>query len=187
MAEQIAENFENLMKKGFISTLILLVLENKSSHGYEIGKFIKERTLGIWDLPSSTIYTILKDMTEKGLLDFQVSREEGRERKVYRIMPKGLKTLKMILQKHQVIKDTFNSLKVAMLNENSKETPRFYPQLMPAILIERLDKKTDEEKLEFLEFQKKGISMEITRLNWLLKKIDEIILKLKKKVEETAS
>ncbi|MHA1805215.1 MAG: PadR family transcriptional regulator [Promethearchaeota archaeon] len=183
MAEQIAENFENLMKKGFISTLILLVLENKASHGYEIGKFIKERTLGIWDLPSSTIYTILKDMTEKGLLDYHVSREEGRERKVYKITPKGLKTLKMILQKHQIIKDTFTSLKAAMLDDEAKVPLKFFPKLMPALLIERLDKKTDEEKLEFLEVQKRGLSMEITRLNWLLKKIDEIIEKLKKKME----
>ena len=65
MAEKIAEKFENAMKTGFISSLILIVLERKPSYGYKIGKEIEERTLGIWNPPSSTMYTVLKDMTKK--------------------------------------------------------------------------------------------------------------------------
>ena len=64
MAEKIAEEYESAMKKGFISSLILLVLENSPSYGYKISKEINKRTLGLWNPPSSTMYTILKNLTE---------------------------------------------------------------------------------------------------------------------------
>ena len=47
MVEEISDKFERAMKKGFISTLVLLVLENKPTHGYQIIKEIEERTLGM--------------------------------------------------------------------------------------------------------------------------------------------
>ena len=65
MAEKIAEKFESSMKTGFISSLILIVLEKNPSYGYKIGKEIEKRTLGIWNPPSSTMYTVLKDMKKK--------------------------------------------------------------------------------------------------------------------------
>ena len=72
MEEKIAKQFENAMKTGFISSLILNVLEKNPSYGYKIGKDIEKRTLGIWDPPSSTMYTVLKDMTKKQLISFRV-------------------------------------------------------------------------------------------------------------------
>ena len=88
MAEKIAEKFENAMKTGFISALILIVLEKNPSYGYIIGKEIEKRTLGIWDPPSSTIYTVLKYMTEKKLIAFTEKQVEGRNRKIYEVMMK---------------------------------------------------------------------------------------------------
>ena len=72
MAEKIAEKFENAMKTGFISALILIVLEKNPSYGYKVGKEIEKRTLGLWDPPTSTIYTVLKVMTEKGMIKFNL-------------------------------------------------------------------------------------------------------------------
>ena len=56
------------MKKGFISTQILLILEKEPCHGYKIGKAIEERTLGVWTPPASTLYTVLNYMHEHELI-----------------------------------------------------------------------------------------------------------------------
>ena len=96
MAEEIAEKFENAMKIGFISALILIVLEKNPSYGYKICKQIEERTLGIWNPPSSTMYTALRDMTRKGLIDFSEKQVEGRNRKIYAVTPRGKETLKIM-------------------------------------------------------------------------------------------
>ena len=68
MVENIAGKFEKAMKKGFISTLALMVLENEPMHGRQIKKAIEDRTFGGWEPTDSTIYTILKDLREKNLI-----------------------------------------------------------------------------------------------------------------------
>ena len=68
MAEEIADNFEKAMKKGFLGTFILMVLEVEPSHGYKIGKAIEEQTLGVWEPPASTLYTVLNNLVEQGLI-----------------------------------------------------------------------------------------------------------------------
>ena len=83
IAEKIADKFKNAMKTGFISSLILIVLEKNPSYGYKIGKEIEKRTLGIWNPPSSTMYTVLKGMTTKQLITFKEQQVEGRNRKIY--------------------------------------------------------------------------------------------------------
>ena len=56
MAEEIAENFEKAMKKGFLGTFILMLLENEPCHGYKIGKAIEEQTLGVWENSQSLFW-----------------------------------------------------------------------------------------------------------------------------------
>ncbi|MFX1448899.1 MAG: PadR family transcriptional regulator, partial [Promethearchaeota archaeon] len=68
MVENIAVKFEKAMKKGFISTLTLMVLEKEPMHGRQIKKAIEDRTFGGWEPTDSTIYTILKDLREKNLI-----------------------------------------------------------------------------------------------------------------------
>jgi len=93
MSERIAEKFENAIKTGFYTSLILIVLEKNPSYGYKIGKEIEKRSLGIWDPPSSTMYTVLKDMTNIGLITYTEEVVDGRNRKVYQITQKGQATL----------------------------------------------------------------------------------------------
>lgn len=184
MAEKIAEKFETAMKTGFISALILIVLEKDPSYGYKIGKEIEKRTLGIWDPPSSTMYTVLKGMTDKGLITYTEEQVEGRNRKIYQVTPKGNATLKLMLEKQNIIEESIETLKTAMLGDEKGEIPKGFHKHGPFnIILDRLDEKSDEEKLEFLKLQKLRISQDITRLNTRLKKIKDSIVQLREKVK----
>lgn len=184
MAEKIAEKFETAMKTGFISALILIVLEKNPSYGYKIGKEIEKRTLGIWDPPSSTMYTVLKGMTDKGLITYTEEQVEGRNRKIYQVTPKGNVTLKLMLEKQNIIEESIETLKIAMLGNEKGEIPKGFHKHGPFnIILDRLDEKSDEEKLEFLKLQKMRISQDIMRLNTRLKKIEDSIIQLREKLK----
>lgn len=182
MVEEIAEEFENAMKKGFISALILVVLQKGPSYGYKIGKEIETRTLGIFKPPSSTMYTVLKNMLEKGLVQFIEEQIEGRTRKVYQITPKGETVLKMMLEKQRVLEDSIKTLITAMLdNEESFVSQKFQKFNPITLMLARLDEKSNNEKLQFLELQKLRISRDIRRLNRQKQRIEEILKHLKVK------
>ena len=101
MVEEIAGKFEKAMKKGFISTLVLMVLENESMHGRQIKKAIEERTLGFWIPPDSTIYTILKDLREKNLISSIQTPDTDEKTITYEITEDGKNTLKIMIKKEQ--------------------------------------------------------------------------------------
>jgi len=183
MAEKIAEKFESSMKTGFISALILIVLEKDPSYGYKISKEIEKRTLGIWDIPSSTMYTVLKDMTKKQLIAYQEEQVEGRNRKIYEITPKGQSTLRIMLEKKNLIENSFETLKTAMLGEEKAALPKDIHKLHPFnLILNRFDEKSGQEQLEFLELQRVRISRDIKNLSEQLKRINERIDRLKRKI-----
>ena len=183
-AEKIAEKFENAMKAGFISSLILIVLEKNPSYGYKIGKEIEKRTLGIWDPPSSTLYTVLKDMTKKQLITYKEQQVEGRNRKIYEITPKGEATLKLMLEKHKVIEESFETLKTAFLGDEKGVLPKGFHKIGPLkLMLTRLDEKSDKEQLEFLELQKLRTHQDMEKLQEHSLRIEEKIDKLKEKLK----
>jgi DNA-binding PadR family transcriptional regulator len=127
---------------------------------------------------------VLKDMTKKNLITYKEEQFEGRNRKIYEITPKGQQTLRIILEKKNIIEDSFETLKTAMLGEEKynilKDIQKFGP-LNP--IFTRLDEKTDQEQLEFLEIQRIRISRDIKMYNEQSQRIDEIIGKLKRKMK----
>ena len=183
MAERYTEKFESAMKNGFIASLILIVLEKNPSYGYKIAKEIEKRTLGLWDIPSSTLYTVLKDMTEKQLITFEEEQVEGRNRKVYEITLKGQSTLRLMLEKKSLIESSFEALRTAMLGEDKVTLPENMRKLHPLnLILKRLDERSEEEQLEFLEVQKSMITKNIERHKEQLQRIDDRIENLKRKV-----
>jgi len=182
MVEEITKNFEKAMKKGFISALILLILEKNPSYGYKISKDITNRTLGIWTPPASTMYTVLKEMTKNGLITYIEQQEEGRTRKVYEVTKKGEETLKLMLEKQQIINESIETLMAATIGLDKKLSGHFYPKYGPFnFFFEKIEEKSEEEKLKLLEFHKVKLSQKINRLNKQYQKIEEVILQLKHK------
>ncbi len=84
-----------------IKVLILYYLSLKSTHGYEIQKFIQINHMDSWTkIQSGSIYYALAKLEKEGLI--RLIREEGKgskARKIYEITSKGLEELKVLVRK----------------------------------------------------------------------------------------
>jgi len=79
---------------GNVETLLLAILESGPSYGYAIVQDLNTRAQGLLGLGEGTIYPVLHRMEEKELINATWrTAESGRERKYYRLTPKGRKAL----------------------------------------------------------------------------------------------
>ncbi|MBY9016010.1 MAG: PadR family transcriptional regulator [Candidatus Lokiarchaeota archaeon] len=180
MVEIIAGKFEKAMKKGFISTLILMVLEKEPMHGRQIKKAIEERTFGGWEPTDSTIYTILKDLREKNLI--VPTNIPGTDEKTiaYEITDDGKNTLGIMMKKEQEIRESMRSIITSTFGIKDElsgtELNEFFEQRSP---FARVAHNPDEiETLQILEFQKTFLKKRVEILNQKLQKIEDKITKL---------
>jgi hypothetical protein len=91
-----------------------------------------------------------------------------------------------MLEKKNIIEHSFETLKTAMLGEDSEEHRSKFHKFGPLdLILTRLDEKTETEQLEFLELQKLVITRDIRRHKEMIRRIDEIITKLKKRITNT--
>jgi transcriptional regulator len=81
------------LKKGNAELLILALLEEKSRHGYEIGKLIAERSEGIVRFHVASLYPLLYRLERRGWLKGEWEPAGGRRRRFYRLTAIGRKTL----------------------------------------------------------------------------------------------
>ena len=178
MVEVIAEKFEKAMKKGFISTLTLMVLEKESMHGRQIKKAIEERTFGCWEPTDSTIYTILKDLREKNLIRSIQTPDTDEKTITYEITEDGKNTLEIMIKKEQEIRESMRSIltstfgiKDELSSSELKELPSFTKMM----------NKPEMETLQVLEFQRTFLKKRVEILNHKLQKIEDKISKLEDK------
>ena len=79
---------------GNVEALLLAILESGPSYGYAIVKDLNERAEGILKLGEGTIYPVLHRMEDKKLIAAKWRlAQNGRQRKYYRLTPKGRKAL----------------------------------------------------------------------------------------------
>ncbi len=79
---------------GNVEALLLAILESGPSYGYAIVKELNKRAEGILQLGEGTIYPVLHRMEDKKLIAAKWRlAENGRQRKYYRLVPKGRKAL----------------------------------------------------------------------------------------------
>ena len=178
MVEVIAEKFEKAMKKGFISTLTLMVLEKEPMHGRQIKKAIEERTFGCWEPTDSTIYTILKDLREKNLIRSIQTPDTDEKTITYEITEDGKNTLEIMIKKEQEIRESMRSIltstfgiKDELSSSELKELPSFTKMM----------NKPEMETLQVLEFQRTFLKKRVEILNHKLQKIEDKISKLEDK------
>jgi len=81
------------LKKGNAELLILALLEEKSHHGYEIGKLIAERSEGIVRFHVASLYPLLYRLERRGWVKGEWEPAGGRRRRFYRLTSTGRKTL----------------------------------------------------------------------------------------------
>ncbi|MBD3256065.1 MAG: hypothetical protein GF383_13295 [Candidatus Lokiarchaeota archaeon] len=190
--EEIVETFTNTMKKGYMSGLILMILEKEPSHGYQIKNDIKEFTKGVWNPTSSTIYMLLGSLQNKELVAFKEEViESGRAKKIYQITEKGKQTLKMLLQEQSAMFESIKSILLSTLEMVDATDESFVKTIedliyFPFFNLAGNDKKESmaklplEEQIDELELFK---AIYQTRLNLITKnieKIDSMLSKLKR-------
>ena len=177
----IADAIEQSMKKGHISTLILLALEKSPSHGYSLMQTITEDTYGVWNPTASSLYPHLSSLTEKGLIEFTTEMEGKREKKVYEITEKGRKTLRMLLERQQNMRKSLLSMIMSTIGLTDFSLPKDFEDLLSPDLIDdaSLIGKTDEEKLKILTKRQLVLSKIINKLENFVHEINQRIDKLK--------
>lgn len=86
--------FNRELKKGSTELLVLSLLEQRSRHGYEIGKLIDQRSCGKLNFRIGSLYPILCRLEDRGLLTGRwVEREGERRRRYYKLTAAGRKVL----------------------------------------------------------------------------------------------
>jgi len=182
--ENIVDSFDNAMKKGFVSGLILFVLEKERAHGYKIAEEIDQLTVGVFQPTVSTLYPLLKSLSEKGLIDCIEEDDSGRRRKIYEMTSKGEETLKMIIQKHQIMTESIKSIILSTLDITDETEPSFLEDIERLISIPEMElirTQSADSKEEILEYHKKLLEERIKIMQKNLRAIDDILIKLEKK------
>ena len=82
-------------------------------HGYQLLEEIKIRSHGCHKLEPGSIYTLLRRMEERGLLESKWERVEGGpDRRIYKLTNKGVEALKMgltsIVKRKRLFEDLMN-------------------------------------------------------------------------------
>jgi PadR family transcriptional regulator, regulatory protein PadR len=79
---------------GNVETLLLAILEQSPSYGYQIVQDLNARASGLLAMGEGTVYPVLHRLEERGLIKATWRESEsGRQRKYYRLTPKGRRSL----------------------------------------------------------------------------------------------
>ncbi len=169
-----AEKLGEQMKKGFISHLILLVLNNKPFHGYKIIQEIDNRTLGMWNPSTSTIYHILELLEKKELIECIEKQSEGRQKKVYAITEKGRSALKLLINIYKNMQETMKRMilsSISLTEEiDEKKVEYFLPHDLHLLNIKELGPLDDQ--LRSLKMKKIMITERLKQLKRAIRQID---------------
>lgn len=93
------------IRRAFLKYIVLKIIKEKPTHGYDIIKTVELRSNGRWTPSAGSIYPILEKLESKGFI-----QSEGIDRrKVYTITPKGVAGL-----------DRMRQEKLELLNEMSR-------------------------------------------------------------------
>jgi DNA-binding PadR family transcriptional regulator len=191
------------MKKGFINIFVLLVLNKEPTHGYQIKKLIEQRTLGVWSPTDSTMYTVLKDLRDKDLIEQRKTYDPDDSKKVYELTAKGKEMLDLMLQREREMRESMRSIIFStsevgdeFLEEGlqgfilkgppfRKGSMKGFPMKGPFMgpfkgdFMRRLEDKPKKEQLKILDIQKIFISAQVEHLSQRLANIDKKISELK--------
>jgi len=91
------EPFDREIKRGTLELLLLRLVREKRSYGYELVTDLHERSGGWLDLKEGTLYPVLYRLEDAGLIAAEWDQPaRGVPRKYYRITAKGRKRLEQL-------------------------------------------------------------------------------------------
>jgi len=85
---------ERELMRGAGPTAVLKLLSGREMYGYELVEALRRESGGVLAMGQSTLYPLLYNLEAKGLVEPEWREaESGRERKYYRLTPKGRRRL----------------------------------------------------------------------------------------------
>lgn len=82
--------FSSDLKRGSLELFILSALDGRSRHGYEIGKFLEDRSGGTIQLAVSSLYSTLYRLEDRGWIKGRWVEKAGERRRCfYTLTPAG--------------------------------------------------------------------------------------------------
>ena len=143
-------------QKGYIRVAVLILLDKKPSHGYEIMKEIRDRTKGFWSPTAGGVYPILRDLETERYVAGQWQIQNKRKIKVYEITETGRQILRHAIIKQSEIANSMNSLfrefaeNVLNMKTNSMPLPMmpspFSPFLKEKNKLENEDENAEQKR-----------------------------------------
>jgi DNA-binding PadR family transcriptional regulator len=76
---------DNEFRRIFLKFIVLKIIRDKPTHGYDIIRTVEQRSNGRWTPSAGSIYPILEGLENNGI----IRSEEIERKKVYAITPKG--------------------------------------------------------------------------------------------------
>jgi DNA-binding PadR family transcriptional regulator len=167
-------------QKGYIRIGVLILLNKKPSHGYEIMKQINNRTKGFWQPTAGGVYPVLRDLEKSGYIEGEWQIQKNRKVKVYKITESGELILRRAIVKQAEISDNignlFREFARDVLNIETANTPE-----LPSLFAPFLEEKTgSRQNLKHLEHERKHAYETVKVMQERVKQIDKRIKEIKK-------
>jgi len=182
-------NWMKEAQKGYIRMGVLILLNKKPSHGYEIMKEINSRTKGFWQPTAGGVYPILRDLEKSNYIRGHWETQKNRRLKVYKISKSG-----ELILRHAILKQTeiFNNIGV-LFREFSRDVLNVeaVDGSMPAIpspFTPFLQEEVGAGRgLKQLENERKHICEAVKTMRGRLKLLDKRIAEIKKETTPDSS
>jgi len=95
--------------RGYIDIIILFMLHDTESYGYEISKNIRKLTDEKYIIKETTLYSAFNRLEKNGYIkSFYKDENPGKKRIYYRITPSGLKYYKEKCEEWRLTKEVIN-------------------------------------------------------------------------------
>ena len=176
-------------QKGYIRMGVLILLNKKTSHGYEIMKEINSRTKGFWQPTAGGVYPILSDLEKSGYIKGQWQTQKNRRLKVYKITESGEIILrKAILKQTEIsnnIGNLFREFARDVLNiELEAESVPTMPSLFSPFFEEKVN---GEQNIKQLEDEQRHMHETVKAMQERLKILNKRIAEIKKEAKTNSS
>ncbi len=186
--EKTTANWLKEAQKGYIRMGVLILLNKKPSHGYEIMKEINSRTKGFWQPTAGGVYPILRDLEKSEYIKGQWQTQKNRRLKVYKITESGELILRRAIVKQAEISTNIGSLFREFARDVLNIEADDSMPTMPSPFTPFLDDKPDsEENLKHLEHDRKHVYETVKMMQERLKHIDKRIKEIKKQPNKEPS
>ncbi|MCW4018092.1 MAG: PadR family transcriptional regulator [Candidatus Bathyarchaeota archaeon] len=166
-------------QKGYIRIGVLILLNKKPTHGYEIMKEIKDRTKGFWKPTPGGVYPILRSLEKAGYIKGEWQTQKNRKLKVYKITNSGNLILKHAILKQNEITNNISKLFREFSRDVLKVETESFPMPKMAYPFHMFEDDEKAETITELEHQRAHILENIKGMKEKLKRLNKQIAQAK--------